>query len=352
MTYALTTVKDAPYNAVGNDIADDTAAFQAMIDASAPGHLLGPVDQIFPIIIPPGKYKVGQINATNINGLTIIGIGSGSTYPILDWSGSPTNTMLDCTGSGAGLNFSNFQLRGPISDGPNGSYPAMGLLLTVTVAGGGNYCSLENFNVGGRFRVAAQYIYGVCCSKMSMCGANNYVQGNPSTFAAVYTATNATFGVTSDFVAIAKGFQGCSDWLMERCEMHCFTGGATISGKALLLEGTTGMTFNNGQIASAQGYLIQFNSNVALTSFNGVTFYTDQGPKGFTCIGGIAGSAANHLVMTNCYVQLDTGGTLYNLSPSSVRGTFIGGTIERGAVVTQYDICPIGSAPAAFGAPL
>jgi hypothetical protein len=328
MTYTLLTVKSAPYNAIGAHPSNDTAAIQAMIDDSAPGHLtsLTPVEQLFPIIIPPGYYQCDALNARNIHGLTIIGIGSGSVGPVIDWNGSPDDASLDCRGSD-GITFQNWQLRGPIGDGPLSSYPKRGLWIDT-----GSTHSFENFNIGGRYSIAAMDVYGACCSGMSMCGVSNYA------------AAGTCFG--------AK-FNQCSDWLFDHVEMHCFVGGGIESGKALLLQDVDSFSFKNGQFASAQGYLMQFNGNDQRISFDNVTFGTDvSGPLPFTCIGGIAGSNAKQLMMQNCYVKIAAGGSLYNLAASTVSGYFINGTIERGGVVTQYGICPLGSSTGTFGAVL
>jgi hypothetical protein len=59
----------------------------------------------------------------------------------------------------------------------------------------------------------------------------------------------------------------------------------------------------------------------------------------------------NHLVMTNCYVQVATGALnwLYSLSSNIIRGTAIGLTMEVGATATQYDIAGLGTAAAIGG---
>jgi hypothetical protein len=52
--------------------------------------------------------------------------------------------------------------------------------------------------------------------------------------------------------------------------------------------------------------------------------------------------------MLNCYVQLGTGATL-TAGLVSKSGMFVGGTIARGAVVSEYDLNAIGSASASVG---
>jgi hypothetical protein len=255
---------------------DDTAAIQAAIDMSAPGHLIGLVTRRFPIVIPPGIYKISELNATNIDGFTMRGLGSGALRSLLR-NYPPVNAILDMAGSCTGFNLRDFLIYGPLSDGLSASYPAIGLLLAVTSAGNGNYCEMENVNSNGRFRVAARYVYGVCCSETSTCNAVNVNQNDPNAYCAVYTSSNS-LGLESSFTETATTSNtGVSDWLHERCEHHAFTS-ASGQSKAILLEGTTNMTWINGNIAAAgQGYIVELKGGNPHATFTGVTFYTDQG---------------------------------------------------------------------------
>lgn len=354
------TVKD--FGAVGDGSTSDQTAFQAMIDASCPGHLAvippaAAVNQIFPILIPASAnpYIVTQLNATNCAGFTMWGMGSGAVQPVIKYTvASPANTIIDMTGSGAGFNLKNFGVLGPISDGVSATYPNIGLLLAVTSAGGGNYGEIDNVNVGGRFQQTAVLIYGVCCSSATMFGANNYNQNNPNAYALYLTGNNATSigpGIPSSiYTTIASGFQGGSDWHFNRSEVHAFTGSGTTSAQSVFFDNVTTITWTGGQIAACTngGFLMRTNGNVANASFRGTTFYCDRGTNAAVLLGASSGSVT-HLTLQNILVNLETSGTIFSgQSPTS--GYILSGTVDRGGVTTQYDINPLGSSAGSFGA--
>jgi hypothetical protein len=79
-------VKDTPYNARGNGIVDDTAAFALAISAAS--SINGTV------FVPVGTYKISGIILTNLTDVTIMGAGTGSI--IAPISGSTAFTITNC----------------------------------------------------------------------------------------------------------------------------------------------------------------------------------------------------------------------------------------------------------------
>src|SRR5205807_7169471 len=75
-TTVFTNVKNAPYSAVGNGLADDTAAIQAALNAC-------PANQV--VYIPAGRYRISGV-LTIPGSITVRGAGPGLT--IIDAHGS------------------------------------------------------------------------------------------------------------------------------------------------------------------------------------------------------------------------------------------------------------------------
>ncbi len=103
-------VKNAPYNAVGNGIADDTAAFTAAIAALA-------TEVGGTILVPPGKYKITSGLSWSDKPVTIMGSGAGVT-----------------TNSGSKLIFSAGVQGFTIQNGAS-SYGATSSLINLHIAG-------------------------------------------------------------------------------------------------------------------------------------------------------------------------------------------------------------------------
>jgi len=90
------------FGAVGNNIADDTSAIQAAIDASA-------IDGA-PIVFPPGTYRItAALIFLRLLGVKIIGAGSQATSIV--WAGGVGGTIWNISGC-ARCKFSGFNIQG------------------------------------------------------------------------------------------------------------------------------------------------------------------------------------------------------------------------------------------------
>jgi len=351
--FTLLTVRDAPYNAVGDGVTDDAAAIQRMIDDSCPGHSRTvAVEQQFPVIIPysvsgNGHYMIGSpLNVTNCLGFAMGGIGSGMTYPVIQQiPGTTMRNIIDMTGSVSGFNLKTFIVYGPLSDGLPNPETAILLAQSDITLHSGNFGSIDKVQWAGRFSKAGLATYGVCCSEGNMMGGTNAIMSAPNSYVWALTDSNVP-GFSSDFSNIATGSQGASGWKCSRCENHGFTGASTVSSKALLLEGTRGFLYEGGILAAANGYIIETKGNNFGVTLNTVMAYTDQGPPPGAYIGGTLGTLTN-LDIVNMDVELAAGGVV--VSVGGYNGSLIGGRLNAGGVVTNYNICGMGSAPAVSG---
>jgi hypothetical protein len=287
------------------------------------------------------------LNATNIFGFQMFGIGCGITAPIIQQiTGTFRKVLLDLTGSVQGSSLRDFVLHGPLSD-MDTPYPDVGIQMAVssTTLNTGNFCRLENISIAGRFAKAGIATYGVCCSLATMVGIQNVTPGAPNAYALALTSNNI-LGLSSEFTTIATGTCGASGWKFDRCEMHAFTSGSTLSPKALLLEGARGTLYSGGNLAASNGYIVETKGSNQGVTFDTVQFYTDQGPLAGAAIGGTSGTISN-LVMINPDMTLAAGGVV--VSVGGYNGSMIGGVMNAGGIITNFNISGMGTAPAVSG---
>jgi len=117
-------VKNAPYSAVGDGSADDTAAIQAALDDAA----FGSTSERNAVYFPPGLYRITDtLLLTKGMGVRLIGVGrvQGSTAylppgyrgrdtgAVLFWDGDPGESLLKIHGT----NFGTVESSAPKSRG-------------------------------------------------------------------------------------------------------------------------------------------------------------------------------------------------------------------------------------------
>ncbi len=127
------------YGAVGNGIADDTAAINAAIaDASA-----GTIGAIY---FPVGIYNVtSTISFLDLQGIHVYGDGSGSGglgKSIIRWGGAAGGTVVIVSGCNS-CNFERFTISGL-----GGNFPGIGLNVTTSNSGvGSHWCTFTDLGI-------------------------------------------------------------------------------------------------------------------------------------------------------------------------------------------------------------
>ena len=249
-------VTDAPWNAVGDGVTDDTAAINAAIASltTTGGD----------VIFPAGKgFLVACINRTNSDGIRLIGEGqadgSGNGAYILPKAG---NHAIDVSGSSG--NIDNLNIG---SDG--GKWPATsgtcGILMTQVAGREGRTtkCNLKNLFMQGTWTGFGLMGCGITDLDIESCIFYNRAGYN----APVCFARYNRYGFISPYVTISTQHLGSGDILMRgNSEIHDETSGGTrTSGAALLL-------FDTQIFRCADATLIS-----SSTTAGAISLYSDDG---------------------------------------------------------------------------
>jgi hypothetical protein len=176
-------VKNWDFGAVGNLIADDTAAIQNAINAAGPSGC-GTVH------LPSGFYKItSSLNVTQKMGISIV--GDGPTNTVLVWEGGTGGVVLNVAGV-SNSTFANFSINGT---GDTTGILYNGLLSPAT-ATTGNLFDRVYFNTG--------FSYGVRAGTVAY-------QADQTTFrnCSFYHCNSAGVSI-EDANAVRYDFQSCS----------------------------------------------------------------------------------------------------------------------------------------------
>lgn len=256
------------YGALGNGIADDTAAIQAAINACKTSTYHGVV------YLPPGTYCFSRLNLSNIGGGFILrGDGWNSTRLMAighSSYGTATGHLLDCSGSK--LKIESLQI-GAFNQVP---IPTTAIFMSQSSTNGADMVHLSDLYISGSYSTATIYNYGVPSGSMTRCQIYNYLSA-ASQYVAIFTKTNIS-GLASDFATVPAPFANISmsDWTFSANEFHRF--GNLSAGICVVLDDVSNFTFLGGNITAGGAAYIWANGTCKYVYIIGTTFETESQP--------------------------------------------------------------------------
>jgi hypothetical protein len=286
--YQVTSV--IAFGAVGDCVANDTTAFQNAVTAAAAAGGSGVV------YVPPvaaGKcYRVGAINATKKDGITVRGNGDQSLIKPIGFS-TTNHIWWDLSGA-KNVRFENFKVE---YDGA--TIPDI-LFLTAGVSGyAGDVVSGIHFNgvnIDAQSAKAHLYAYGVSWSGSGSMGAggmsctnstwyqrkNGLAAANPSLRTAVMVLNGInTWAIASDYQTLTVANPGNNSILLNNCNFIDFPAGfgaGFISNNAGFIAVTTGvLTSNGGSIQCVCDTDAVYYTNNEGFNYNGTAFLPSDG---------------------------------------------------------------------------
>lgn len=290
------TVFDArDFGYVGDGIADDTAALNALFDKvrASITNFGGWNDVAFKVYIPPSVTRITDtINMSAINVRTLVIDAAGvSIRAALD--GVPA---FDCVGSG-GLKFRpGLRLHG--MRGANGEMGTFGfqfarLVTSITIWAGNN--ALDGVTVDGYWSKSAVVNYGTEQFSAYDCQFYNADYEHPGSRCVVITATNAIGVVASqaaidDGVTMATGTQSTNQHNFASVYMYRHTGAqGSPQGQGPFLRLEADNTGDLGNVKDARFTMCYGNTGPALTYGIDISGFT----KRFKWAGRIEGTPGN-----------------------------------------------------------
>ncbi len=214
-------VKSAPYNAVGNGVADDTAAIQAAMTYVTTNHY-GPKLTIY---FPAGTYKItSTLKLSSIEGGGLVGCGSDTT---IVWAGASGGAMFNPSATDA------VRYIGLTWDGAN-------------IAS----CAYEHYSPGGSYETQIRHEYE---SFKNFTVPGTYIAGQttpPPAAAIISGFTYGSGGLAADSMVFNCSFSNCTNgfinayqitnnfmWVIDSCEFEdCGTGINCYSGYCYIVS--------------------------------------------------------------------------------------------------------------------
>lgn len=234
-SYGYVRMDAGVFGAVGDGIADDTAAFNAAFAHLRPTG--GQMDVV------PRPYKVGSVDATRLNSVTVRGLGGfvgaddiGARFIC----SSPTHAALDMIASAMVIEHIGWHnpfeaaVKCAVMAGQEEGFPA------PDTKNAGTLLSFRHVHTKGKFSLSAFYSFGVGDSTMELC---RWWNQQPSAPATAIIGRKNQFGVPSLYRLPKMAEGGVPPWTLRHSEFHDFVLGVRpASGCALLLIGTSLVT--------------------------------------------------------------------------------------------------------------
>lgn len=256
------TVSVKDFGAVGDGVADDTAALQAAVNSLKPIH------------IPSGTYKFSALTGLAQQGLTIFGDGSANT--VLKHAGS--GIALDIDGSIGGVFIQNQTLQGFTIEGNTN---------TTNLIRTRKYARSRWTDINGRELNAAAGIaflmQGTMLSKFTrlMCSQDLQAMTLPPTEGLRLEATGAD--------------GNCANNNFDSCYFEGAGAVASSIGVGIRITGGTQNKFTGGSPESCKTYGLLIGANCNYNTFENVGF------ENLGATGGDLSDGGNYTRFTNCY---------------------------------------------------
>jgi hypothetical protein len=292
------------YGAIGDGVADDTAAINNAIAAAIPSKGV--------VFLPPGQYLVSELNFTGAQGVILRGAGvnvtrinpSSTSNSIIDWSGSQYCGIEDLQ--------IGFSTQTPV--------PKTAILSLATTGGTGLAVTanwMKNVYVSGKYSVATLYGYGAGDGIVIHSQFYNY--SNTASGAVIKFSNTNTGAMTSSFQTAAAGTQAVSDWAFFGTELHDIavgTGHSVING--LVLEGTSQMRWYGGVLAGSNSIVV-LKAGASSTLISGPSMYSDNGTQPTYHVYVADTTLVRGLTIQECNLTNPTGAVLATASGGSIR---------------------------------